>query len=495
MILRGLLGRSLGGFTCIRGYAPLRDLIAISKPSQGYQRDLDETHRQALTHFLEKRESQFFPEIILSYNINQIHDNITLVPTTSIIEIQASAKKSVRFSLSANRFTKKGEFRAELNIASIFIANEKIEGLFNRIDGNHRLSAAEHLADNLQEVSTPFCLVLLDDNDKNEKIQSTIFHNINSKGKPLTTEENLKGILDARDKDTNGQIVHRFSDAELERDFGWPYVKARTIIQELDKDYLAALTHVLGEHSRAVILGLVQFLGQHCLLTERTTQKRIKECLSEVNQIYRDEPRLKQCSEKGLFFAMMFYALKGKDDEKSWLKAFRAWVLRSHIDRIQHIDAMSIVDVFNQVHTSEIKIFMAMPYYSDFAVDNYNRALANAIRAIRDQNPNLNLMNHPIMRGTAPTHDMIADIMAKIRGCHIFIADISDNNANVLYEYGVARGAGKACILLCSKSAENRPKSDYANDLHHVFDGDFQLEAQLKLQIESVLKHTGYEVS
>ena len=62
--------------------------------------------------------------------------------------------------------------------------------------------------------------------------------------------------------------------------------------------------------------------------------------------------------------------------------------------------------------------------------------------------------------------DLIQDIFRKIEECSIFIADITNNNSNVLYELGFAKGKGKDYILILNeeKSTES-PKSDYRNEL------------------------------
>ena len=66
MRLEGLLEESLGGFVCIRGYAPLGDLARISEADDSYQRNLIDEQREHIVHFLENKEYLFFPEVILS---------------------------------------------------------------------------------------------------------------------------------------------------------------------------------------------------------------------------------------------------------------------------------------------------------------------------------------------------------------------------------------------------------------------------------------------
>ena len=89
--------------------------------------------------------------------------------------------------------------------------------------------------------------------------------------------------------------------------------------------------------------------------------------------------------------------------------------------------------------------------------------------------------------------NLIQDIFQKIDRCSIFIADITTNNANVLYEFGYAKGKGKDYILLLNKDKNpTPPKSDYHNELRHEFQGYQNLKAVLKTQIEAVLKERRY---
>jgi len=355
--------------------------------------------------------------------------------------------------------------------------------LFNRIDGNHRLTAAEEVESYKSDILAPFCIILLNQNDTDAKHQSIIFHNINSKGLALTSEENLKAIFEN----------NSFSDDELERSFDWVYVKARQLIPEIDQDYLNDIHHVFENGMRNSFVCGLKFLKEHGHLTKKTSLKSIKENLGSVNAIYKGEPRLKACKELGLLTAFLYYSFKGGSEENALAISFKNWVLRNHIDEIKDIDAQSIVDVFNKVHASQIKIFMAMPY-QEAKVNDANNALKNIVLDIKKRNPHLNLISHPVMQTHSPTNDIIVDILGKIETCDIFIADITANNANVLYEYGHARGQKKPCILIREKADEQQPKSDYANDLRFHYEGFSELENNLKTEIEHVLIDMGLVV-
>jgi nucleoside 2-deoxyribosyltransferase len=482
MILRGLLERSLGGFICIRGYAKLSDLAKLSQ-SNSYQREIDQKHLEELEAYLDKREYVFFPEVTLSYTLNSKQDNISISPSNELLNLSSPKGKVLGIKQFNKSYASGTDLRnkEQIRVVTLEIDDRRGLGLFQRIDGNHRLKASEKLDASKTDIQTPFCLILLNDNDAEAKQQSVIFHNINTKGLALTFEENLSAILG----------TDRFTDNELVANFGWTYLKAKKLSPEIDKDYLSSLGHLFDKGLFTVLIRALTFLADQQLIAEADSTKSIKKKLTVINTAYNQEPRLQACNEIGLLIAFLYYAYQSSNDDLVLISAFKSWVLRNHIDDIKEVDAGSLIDVFNKVHGSKINIFMAMPYYSDQEVDSYNKALGKAVESIKQANPCLNLIHHSIMRNHSPTHDMIADILNKIQSCDIFIADITDNNANVLYEYGYARGKNKPCVLLRKKSsaAQLPVKSDYANDLRFEFEGDYALESQLKTEIESVLSH------
>ncbi|MBH1970577.1 hypothetical protein FK216_05105 [Moraxellaceae bacterium AER2_44_116] len=482
MILRGILAQSFSNFTCIRGFAKLSDLAKISKADERYQRELIEQHCQDLESFLDQKEYIFFPEIILGYTINNQVDNIRLSPTAQILDSTGEKSKPLSITVSIKTYKGTGDIRNEEHIrtATLKIDDNYANKLFNRIDGNHRLTAAEHLSPEKTNILAPFCLILFTDNDINTKQQSVIFHNINSKGENLTSEQNLKSIFDNIS----------FSDEDLMKQFGWTYVKARQLIKSFDTDVTPNLNHLLQDKKRSTFVQILTFLEKRNQIKAETPEILIKQKILRIEEIYREEARLRASTEIGLLSAFLYYAFK-ESTGTTLLTSFKVWLLSKNIDQIKELDADSIVDIFDKIHESQIKIFMAMPYYNKNIVNHYDNTIFNAINCIKNRNPLINLIHHPIMDNQSPTHDLIGDIFKKIQNCDIFVADITGDNSNVLYEYGFAKGHNKPCILLRKKST-TPVKSDYANDLRFEFDEYFELADLFELQIRAVLSNLGY---
>ena len=137
--LSGILEYSMGNFLCLRGFASLKLLSAVSKPKPEVQRDLIADHKGEMAAFLNTGEYRFFPEIILSTNLTD-----------------------------------------RINIAHISFDESKVE--ITRIDGNHRLSAANEVS---TDFDIPFCLLLFRNPKENDQYSRALFHIINAKQIPL----------------------------------------------------------------------------------------------------------------------------------------------------------------------------------------------------------------------------------------------------------------------------------------------------------------------
>ena len=125
-----------------------------------------------------------------------------------------------------------------------------------RIDGNHRLSAAKDAkpGEANYNLPTPFCIVLHDDPTQAQCFEKVVFHNINAKQIPLTSEENLRLILQAGD----GAL---FSDNDLltKPSFGPAYYLARKLLPQFNGEFLGGLAKPF-ENRHTLALALTQFL-------------------------------------------------------------------------------------------------------------------------------------------------------------------------------------------------------------------------------------------
>lgn len=228
MVIQGILDNSLNGQLCIRGFANIKELAMFSEADYSYQRPL--LDRTDISDFLETQEYLFFPEVILSYKFKHQFDSkkgSQPKNTPPLIAIQNG--KNYKSAINGDLISVKSfDDKKDLSTKSIKVVkltiNDNAGKPFHRIDGNHRLNAAEiSKSEKVERMVIPFCLLLgteyydstgqvENEETKNfDKAVKVFFYNINTKTIPLTSEQNLKVLIDDNEN---------FPDEELESIFG-----------------------------------------------------------------------------------------------------------------------------------------------------------------------------------------------------------------------------------------------------------------------------------
>lgn len=210
----------------------------------------------------------------------------------------------------------KTRMAAELTRVNITLP-ESAGKVLKRIDGNHRISAFEALADKalLDAKPVSFCILLLPHGSARQS-EKALFYNINSKALALTSEEVYRGIIE----DEAG-----FADDVLERDFGPEFVLCRQTRKALNFDYLPNLRGVFGQNdglddSRCSVL----IESMRDLQRERLNDSsplpdsaKLLQAIRGVNESYADE-HLQRSNSQGLFSAFLFFAIQGGLATGSW---------------------------------------------------------------------------------------------------------------------------------------------------------------------------------
>ncbi|MBO7550785.1 MAG: hypothetical protein J6T62_04575 [Fibrobacter sp.] len=478
MILRGILDNCLNGQLCVRGFAPIKELARISKADYSYQRD--PIDRKDILDFLEKQTYLFFPEIILSYKIPHVL-NGDEEPLKSIQEGKTYTSKYDKTKL----LVKKSPFKDsqdisgknEIKILSIEIQDDVIANQpFHRIDGNHRLKAAEHSEN--PKVSTmiaPFCLILGTEYYKNNQIIpnenskdfdksiKVFFHNINTKTIPLTSEENLKVLIDDPEN---------FPNKDLKNIFNGIYpIKTRELIKKANPDIFNGIGHILKRQYRSYYNEIFSHL-LNVVENKESVVDKVLVALQAINILYEDTPKFKANDSFGILAALLYYKIK---ENGTKFEMFKSWLLNNNIFEIKEVTADSLIKIFDKISSTELKVFVAMPYFknektgqgdSDI-INEYNAVYEKVISELR-RKYNINISMYPIMNNKGETQDQIQDIINKIKKCTFFFADITNNNPNVTYEMGWARALNKKVIIVKEEASEP-PKSDYKNDTYHPY--------------------------
>ncbi|MDP2430494.1 MAG: hypothetical protein Q8O33_00510 [Pseudomonadota bacterium] len=429
-VFRGVFADSLGGFLTVRGYARLGDLARCSSADPAYQRELKPLHQSEIEAFFRRGEYLFFPEVVLSLELLADYDK----PGAPAGEPALLVRTGEAFRSNVNGIDiKPTKTKTAADLARVNITIPATAGkVLKRIDGNHRLSAFEALADpEFDRYVAPFCIVIFPSSHARQN-EKALFYNINSKALTLTSEEVYKGIVDEPS----------FQDDLLARDFGPEFVLCRQVRQRLDFDYLPDLRGVFGQNeggtdSRCSVLieslRVIQKLRpDHPLPDTKTLLVGIR----EVNTAYADN-RLSVSASFGLFAAFLHFQLLGG----SLYRQFTQWVLKNHLYELQQINALDAIRIFEKVAQSRKRqIFVSMQFSTETlpnfeaikaAVDDLNQAhkLDIKLRKIRIDQFN-----------TGYSYEINAEILRLIEESGYLIADLTAGNKNVYHEIGFLMG-------------------------------------------------------
>lgn len=508
LTLRGLLARPLGTFRCFRGFADLRDLADVSVSYKlaskadgtgldGFQRELNEDHVERIRRFLLKSGAGFLPEVILSIRVLDKGD----------------AGQEVDIA-----YPKKGPItvhpgRADDRATSIRIDLNQIEAirrdrLIRRIDGNHRLAAAERIK--RETVGTgkyiaPFCLVFFGppgdaDDDFGE---ARIFHSLNATALQLDSEHGLKLLLDHSPTIGLSATQEYEYDPELYlarklRDSlkGLPQTAAQrfgerplTSIQQTSKSILKIEPDAAKTRD-----GLNQFASD--------TFDAVNELLSALADSHPGVAatpfvldllaRSWHATKAGSAAARQRVAVSAIREVSSWLEQHRLTELRQSDPLSQQL-----LEIYRRICESvPRKVFVSRWYpgpgtdktLADLRVKQFEQALAK-VKA--ETGVALQLVDLPPTRGGAVN---IHEVMYKsIERSDIVVADLTGHRANVFIEAGFTlRNHDSARLVFVMKAPQRNAAAgapadgipfDFKPFRHVLFDSEAEIGDKLAAEI------------
>ena len=137
------------------------------------------------------------------------------------------------------------------------------------------------------------------------KQQSVIFHYINSRGVPLTLEENLLAIFQK----------NRFSNDEIQRHFGKSFLFAKDLFESVDEEHIPHIAEFCKkEKCRCSLLkNITELLNEH--LGENCSAATIKSKIHKVEDIIANSEDIKNHLSVSLLTVMCIFAVK---DNGKW---------------------------------------------------------------------------------------------------------------------------------------------------------------------------------
>lgn len=489
----GVLDYCYGGVPVVRGYVSCKTLLKYSIPHPSYQRTPNDEHIREIENFISKGDFKFMPEIILSYNYSGIdwpsmedgyhveNPIFKLYNTTKTIVLDDCGKGLKLKGFKAHNGVH--PIKIQINTNSPFYKSNEI---FNRIDGNHRLEALSKISD---DYIIPFCIVLLsdfgyEDSGEREKMEMKIFHNINSKVKPLSPLEQYKGLFNL------------FTVAEL-KEYGEEFSLTKAYLQKYSKLRFSNIASYMIDNEDIILYCIKFFLEKGLSVDEDD----IADVLSKLEHTYfADFEVIRNCKSKFAIVPYIFYCFEGNKQKNAKLTAYNAWFIKNKLYNVNDIDPDSMIDVFNSIYDIRQKqIFVAMPFNSK--LDFVYASICEVVEKINADN-DIELLK-PIRidkQIVGFSYDIVEEILNNIQNAGLLIADLTEQNANVYYEAGYAQGLLKAKLgntseilyLISNPTDPEKPFEDAKFDVQHYkmipYRNDGNGSNELKADLEKELK-------
>lgn len=440
--LSGILEYSMGGFLCLRGFASFKMLSAISKPKDNVQRDLIAAHKGEMARFLNDGEYKFFPEVILATNLTdgtKDFDEVDLFHE-SLQSGQTWNKSIGNFQFNISRNASKNilnQYDRSPRIERIYLAHIKFDEStceLLRIDGNHRLSAADEVID---DFTVPFCLLLFRNPKENDQYSRAIFHNINAKQKPLKLEENLRVILESDEV---------FTDAKLRDDpsFGWEYYLARKVLKmDVLGKYPFADSLIRGWECTYLRETFHELLKCNHLKADEESAEIFVKQLPEIEEALQEAHLHSVPQNMAVVGTLTFYKLT--DSQK--YTQFISWIKKNCIAEAPNIHMEDLISIYDKIYENTPKnVFMSM-WFSDKTMDTYQ-----TLKDVKEILKRENGIDFRIIKvdehKDGYSDEIYHRIVDGIEASSLVIADLSYGNKNVHHEIGYAQGRGKKVLLL-----------------------------------------------
>lgn len=486
--LSGILQYSMGGFLCLRGFASFKLLSAISEPNPQVQRKLIETHKGEMAEFLNGGEYRFFPEVILSLNLTDGKKDFEALDLfhASLQSGQTWNKSigDVQFSISQN-ITKNilGPYDPLPRIERINITHIKFEEgdkKLTRIDGNHRLSAADEVVD---DFVIPYCLLVFQNPKENEQYSRAIFHNINAKQIPLNLEENLKVILGSPDV---------FSDDKLKTDpsFGWEYYLTRKTLEKIDLSYFRTINTYVTSSRYSFFVELYKFLlKSNEIEKDDSSVELIRTQLSDIETALVESGIVATTTNIAVIGALAYYKLT--DSFK--YRGFLLWVTKNSIGNVEKLHIADVIHLYDEIYEHVPKKAFLARWYPSAEHDGKEEAerAECRIKAMKELAEELNLELVDLGTCTTGTFDIRKRMYENIKECDIFIADVSGARHNVMIEIGYAlKHADTGRMVFYFQKSDNCTTVPF--DVSHLAYDEIadsgQIKTKTKARIQTILE-------
>ena len=492
-------------YLLIRGCAPIKDLVKISKRSSSYQGNTDGKHKIDIVNYI-SNDASYFPEITLARQVtncqdiwNNIWKNDEKTDNTGKFSITGIVNNANYVSLKMEdqpSNTEKllrvdGNLRLELfEDSNIEYWHQLVKEAIKEKDENKRkellnIKAVEERNRIAAKTIVPFTVILSNEEkkdsekeneDSNKKKYSfgiKIFHDINFKSIPLREEAVLLNLLELNDED-------------LEK-IGSKYLLTKKLVKEVKKGsfdaihWLKVKEDVNESYFRTTCFRIVQLLlskkddfdyqvqkyemlkQEKCCKLEHgfsfkyETLKHYVDVCDRENSILSVLTYLTKVYEKlgekdygniSYLCALVYYSLL----ETEQLNLFIDWSKRNGINKIttqgdlSRDASLNLITMFDQIQQSKRnEIFISMQF-GDSQSELIYEKIYRSVEIFNNKHKTIYLQLVPIRidRVIGVAESIQENIKKAIQSSGLIIADLSSANINVYQEVGYAMGLAES---------------------------------------------------
>ena len=161
-----------------------------------------------------------------------------------------------------------------------------------------------------------------------------IFHNINSKAKPLTPIEQYRGLFGLFTVDELNKYGKEFSltKAYLEKHKNLRFVNIKSYFTDIED----------------IVLFCIRFLLDRSL---DISEDDLADIFSKLEYTYfADYGVIRDCKNRLAIVPYVFYCFVGGKQKNAKLNAYNAWFIKNRLYNIKDFDPASIIDTFESIY-------------------------------------------------------------------------------------------------------------------------------------------------
>ena len=291
--LEGIIYKTFNHYVVLRGFAPIKDLAAVSHKPDAYQRPAIEQHKEEIISFLSSGEYKYFPEITLACRVKEYDEFARNIGIDNAVD-----RDDAQFVTGLKVLVENLPYGYRARHA--YLKKNDNKDLV-RVDGNHRLEFFdENYSDwwlshdydkkSVENLIVPYTIIF-SEQEFGDKFEAGIFHNINFKQVPLRQEASLRIICDLGVFDDKEKVGEAYPLAlqliDIAKNSTFESIHWLKNNKDIEKDYY-----------RTACLRIIQLLLNRKTIIEKELKEENDRLSEKREEVAKNKQELKELQEQ-----------------------------------------------------------------------------------------------------------------------------------------------------------------------------------------------------